>query len=250
MRLAASLHGRILRAFVLVVVLAVALGVGVGYYVVQGQVDGFVAQLVAVEAGNVARSLSRAYRSAGGWAAVDRVLADAGYRYDDGYDGEEQHGRRGEREERGTETFHVERIGIVVVDGSGTVIRDNLARLRTGTPAPELSGQRVAVTDGATGEPVGVVYMDVDRAFLATESHGLLRRVLTMTAFGSVLIAAVALAVAAWIARRITAPVTRLTEAARTVERRGDSALLPVTSADELGQMSAAFNRMATALQA
>ena len=239
--LAASLHGRILRAFVLIVVLAVVLGVGVGYYATRGQVDGFVEQLVAVEAGNVARSLSRAYRSAGGWAAVDRVLADAGYRYDggeDGEDGEERHGRGGEREEHGTETFHVERIGIVVVDGNGLVILDNMSRLRPGTPAPELSGQRVAVTDGASGPPVGAVYVDVDRAFLATESHGLLRRVLTTTALGGVLITAVALALAAWISRRITAPVTRLTEAARSVARQGDSALLPVTSGDELGQMS------------
>ena len=91
--------------------------------------------------------------------------------------------------------------------------------------------------------------MDVDRAFLATESHGLLRRVLTTTAVGGMLIAAVALALAAWTSRRITAPVTRLTEAARTVARRGDSTLLPVASGDELGQMSAAFNRMTTALQ-
>ena len=247
--LAASLHGRILRAFVFIVVLAVVLGVGVGYYVTEVQVDGFVEQLVAVEADNVARSLSRAYRSSGGWAAVDRVLADAGYRYDGREDGEEQHGRGGEREERGTETLHVERIGIVVVDGNGTVVRDNLSRLPPGTPAPELSGERVAVTDGATGQPVGAVYVDVDRAFLASESHGLLRRVLSTTALGGVLIAAVALALAAWISRRITAPVTRLTEAARTVTRRGDSALLPVTSGDELGHMSAAFNRMTTALQ-
>ncbi len=247
-RLAASLHGRILRAFVLIVVLAVVLGVGVGYYATRGQVDGFVEQLVAVEADNVARSLSRAYRSAGGWAAVDRVLADAGYRYNGGEDGEERHGRGGEREEHGSETFHVERIGIVVVDGNGTVVRDNLSRLAPGTLVPELSGQRVAVTDGASGEPVGAVYVDVDRAFLATESHGLLRRVLTTTALGGVLITAVALALAAWISRRITAPVTRLTEAARSVARQGDSALLPVTSGDELGQMSAAFNRMTTAL--
>ena len=216
-RLAGSLHGRILRAFVLIVVLAVVLGVGVGYYVTQVQVDGFVEQLVAVEADNVARSLSRAYRSAGGWAAVDRVLADAGYRYEggeDGADGEERHGRGGEREEHGTETFHVERIGIVVVDGNGVVILDNMSRLRPGTPAPELSGERVAVTDGVSGQPVGAVYVDVDRAFLATESHGLLRRVLTTTAVGGMLIAAVALALAAWTSRRITAPVTRLTEAA------------------------------------
>ena len=103
------------------------------------------------------------------------MLADAGYRYgvgEDGADGEERHGRGGERQEHGSETFHVERIGIVVVDGNGLVILDNLSRLRPGTPAPELSGQRVGVTDGASGEPVGAVYMDVDRAFLATESHG------------------------------------------------------------------------------
>ena len=93
--LAASLHGRILRAFVLIVVLAVVLAVGVGYYVTQRQMDGFVAQLIAVEAGNVARSLSRAYGSAGGWATVDQVLADAGYRY-----AEEEEGTRGPQRTR------------------------------------------------------------------------------------------------------------------------------------------------------
>ena len=244
--LAASLHGRILRAFVLIVVLAVVLAVGVGYYVTQRQMDGFVAQLIAVEAGNVARSLSRAYVSAGGWGTVDQVLADAGYRY---AEEEEGHEGRSEREEHGSETFHVERVRIVVVDGAGKAIHDNLSRLRPGAPAPELGGERVAVTDGATGHRVGDVYVDVDRAFLGTESHGLLRRILTTTALGGVLIAAVALALAAWISRRITAPVTRLTEAAGSIAQRGDSALLPITSDDELGQMSAAFNRMTNALQ-
>ena len=105
------------------------------------------------------------------------------------------------------------------------------------------------MVDEETGRSVGDVYVDVDRAFLATESHGLLRRMLTSTALGGALITAVALALAAWISHRITAPVTRLTEAARTVARQGAITLLPVTSADELGQMSAAFNRMTNALQ-
>ena len=241
-----SLHGRILRAFVLIVVLAVVLGVGVGYYVTQRQMDGFVDQLIAVEADNVARGLGRAYAASRGWATVDRVLADAGYGYDEG---EGEHEGHGEREENGSETFHVERVRIVVVDAGGLVIRDNLSLLRSGTPAPELGGERVAVVDEETGRSVGDVYVDVDRAFLATESHGLLRRMLTSTALGGALITAVALALAAWISHRITAPVTRLTEAARTVARQGAITLLPVTSADELGQMSAAFNRMTNALQ-
>ena len=245
--LAPSLHGRVLRAFALIVVLAVVLAVGVGYYVTQRQMDGFVAQLITVEADSVARSLSRAYGSSGGWRSVERVLADAGYRYSEE---EEEHEGRGEREERGgSETFHVERVRIVVDDGAGRTVHDNLSRLLPGTPAPQLGGERVAVTDGETGRRVGAVYVDVERAFLGTESHGLLRRILTTTALGGVLIAAVALAAAAWLSRRITAPVTRLTEAAGSIAQRGDMALLPVTSGDELGRMSAAFNRMTNALQ-
>ena len=242
-----SLHGRIVRAFVAVVVLAVALGVAVGYYATRNQVDGFVERLTVVEADNVARSMSRAYRSSGGWSAVDRVLADAGFRYDGGE--EAGHDRRGTHEEHGSETVHVERVRVVVVDRSGAVIHDNLSLLPPGTPAPELGGQRATVTDGVGGGPVGAVHVDVEHAFLATESHGLLRRVLTTTALGGVLIAVTALALAAWVAHRITAPVTRLTEAARNVARQGDSSILPVTSTDELGEMSAAFNRMTTALQ-
>ncbi len=243
---AASLHGRILRAFALIVVLAVALGVGVAYYVTQSQMAGFVDELIAVEAEIVARSLSRAYAAAGGWTTADRVLADAGYRYDAE---EEGHEGSGEREERGSETVHVERVRIVVVDRDGLVVHDNLSRLRPGAPAPALGGERVAVLDGEAGRPAGAVYVDVERAFLATESHGLLRRILTTTTLGGALIAAAALALAAWTSSRITAPVTRLTEAARTVARQGGSALLPITSADELGQMSAAFNRMTNALR-
>lgn len=194
----------------------------------------------------MARNLSRAYRASGGWAAVDRVLEDAGYRYETEEAGHEE---SGERDERGSETFHVERVRIVVVDAGGSVIYDNLSRLRPGAPAPALAGARATVTDGRTGRRVGDVYVDVEREFLAAESHGLLRRTLTTTALGGVVIATAALASTAWISRRISAPVTRLTEAARTVARGSGGALLPITSDDELGQMSAAFNRMTNALQ-
>ena len=247
---AGSLHGRILRAFVLIVVLTVVLSVAIGYYVTQSQLDGFVAQLAVVEAEHVARHLSREYTASAGWATVDRALADAGYLYVPESEHEEGRGERRERGDGAEESaFHIDRIRIVVVADGGAVIRDNLARLRPGARAPALGGKRATVVDRGTGRTVGYVYVDVEREFLATELHGFLRGMLSTTALGGVLLAAAALGVAAWIARRITAPVTLLTAAAKRIEQgEEDSTLLPVTSEDELGQMSDAFNRMTNAL--
>ena len=57
-----------------------------------------------------------------------------------------------------------------------------------------------------------------------------------------------AILLAAWLSRRITAPVTALTEATQAIAQ-GDTTHLPVTSSDELGQMSAAFNQMTSTLE-
>ncbi|MDE2765042.1 MAG: HAMP domain-containing sensor histidine kinase, partial [Chloroflexota bacterium] len=57
-----------------------------------------------------------------------------------------------------------------------------------------------------------------------------------------------AVLLAAWLSKRIAAPVTALTEATQAIAQ-GDTAQLPVTSSDELGRMSAAFNRMTSALE-
>ena len=59
---------------------------------------------------------------------------------------------------------------------------------------------------------------------------------------------AFAILLAAWLSRRITAPVTALTEATQAIAQ-GDTTHLPVTSSDELGQMSAAFNQMTSTLE-
>lgn len=250
-RVKGTLHARILRAFVLIVVLAVVLSVAIGYYVTQRQLEGFVAQLAAVEAENVARHLGREYTATGGWQTVDVALLDAGYLYAREGEHEEGRGERRERREGGAETaFHIDRIRIVVVTVGGAVIRDNLSRLQPGSRAPALGGERATVIERGTGRTVGYAYVDVEREFLATELHGFLRGMLGTTAVGGVLIAVVALGLAAWVARRITAPVTLLTTAAKRIEQGEDSTLLPVTSADELGQMSEAFNRMTNSLQA
>ena len=90
--------------------------------------------------------------------------------------------------------------------------------------------------------------MDVNHEFLSTESHGFLNTLLYITLIGGTLTVGIAILLAAWLSRRITAPVAALTGATQAIAQ-GDNTRLPVTSSDELGRMSAAFNRMTSALE-
>ena len=240
-----SLRWQIMGATVLVVVLTVIVSVGVGYYATQSRLGVFVDELGGEEAAHLARNLSREYTAAGGWGTLDGALSQAGYAYGGASD-------RGERSEEGegehSESLHQDQVRVVVVDIDGRVVKDNLSELEPGTAAPNLDGHREAVFDLATNRPVGHVYVDVNREFLSTESHGFLNTLLYTVLIGGALTAGVAILLAAWLSKRITAPVTALTEATRSISQ-GDTTSLPVTSSDELGSMSAAFNSMTSALE-
>ena len=239
-----SLRWRIMGSTVLVIVLTVLISVGVGYYATQSRLGVFVDEIGDDEASRLAQSLSREYTAASDWDTVDRPLSEAGYIYD----GVLQRERHEEREGESFELFHKDSIRVVIVGVDGRVVKDNLSELLPGTAAPDLDGRRETVFDLTTSQPVGHVYVDVDHEFLSTESHGFLNTLLYITGIGGMLTVGVAILLAAWLSKRITAPVTALTEATQAIAQ-GDAARLPVTSSDELGRMSAAFNRMTSALE-
>ena len=241
-----SIRWRILGAFILLIVLAVSLSVGVGYYTIQGQLNEFIGELSSEEANELARNMSREYTSSSDWETLDVFLFEAGYLYGER---EEQEGHEEGEKAESSELFHKDPIHIVIVDVKGSVIKDNYAELMRGEVAPELGGERTTIFDLGTRQPVGYVFVDVNREFLSTESHGFLEGALTSIIIGGLLTTAVAILLAAWLARRITAPVTALTQATQAIAQHGDMAMLPVTSSDELGQMSTAFNQMTSALQ-
>ena len=242
-----SLRWRIMGSTVFVIVLTVLISVGVGYYATQSRLRVFVAEIGNDEASQLAQNLSREYTTAGGWATVDRPLSEAGRLYDDDLQSE----RTKEHEEgRGEafELFHDDPIRVVIADVDGRVVKDNLSELLPGSLAPDLDGHRETVFDLTTNQPVGHVYVDVDRDLLSTESHGFLDTLLYITVIGGILTVGVAVLLAVWLSKRITAPVTALTAATQAIAQ-GDTAQLPVTSSDELGQMSTAFNQMTSALE-
>ena len=239
-----SLRWRIMGSIVLVIVLTVLISVSVGYYATQSRLGVFVDEIGDDEASRLARSLSREYTAAGGWETVDRPLSEAGYIYD----GVLQRERSEESKGESSELFHKDPIRVVIASVDGRVVNDNLSELLPGTTAPDLDGHRETVFDLTTDQPVGHVYVDVNHELLSTESHGFLNTLLYITLIGGALTAGVAILLAAWLSKRITAPVTALTEATQAIAQ-GDTARLPVTSSDELGKMSAAFNRMTSTLE-
>ena len=241
-----SLRWRIMGSTVFVVVLTVLISVAVGYYATQTRLDVFVEQIGDDEAVQLARNLSREYTAAGGWETVDGTLSEAGYIYD-GIRTSERHAE-GEGGGESSESFHKERIQVVITGVDGLVVKDNTSDLLPGTAASELDGRRETVFDLTANEPVGYVYVDVNREFLSNESHGFLSTLLYITLIGGALTTGVAILLAAWLSKRITAPVKALTEATQGIAQ-GDTAHLPVTSSDELGRMSAAFNQMASDLE-
>ncbi len=242
-----TLRWRITRLLIIVIALTVAWNLAASYYTIQRQFDAFVSGLGRVEAGALARQLSRAYTAENGWDAVDMALLALGYLYE--HETESREGHEGESSREGDEGFHIERIRVVIVDSAGRVIRDNFSQLEIGEMSPALSGQPRSILDLRTGRTVGFVYVDVNQNFLETESISFLRELLLSFVGSGLLILIIALSLATSLSRRITAPISALTKATRAIAQREDATLLPVTSNDELGQMSATFNQMTSSLQ-
>ena len=239
-----SLRWRIMASIVFVVILTVVTSVGLGYYATQSRLDVFVDRIGNDEAVRLARNLSREYTASGGWTTVESTLSEAGY----SYDGAEGGKRSEESEGEHSESFGHDRVRIVIADVDGRVVADNQSDLPPGTVVSDLDGHRETVFDLAANQPVGHVYVDVNQELLSTESHGFLRTLLYITLIGGVVTAGVVILLTLWLSKRITAPVTALTEATQAIAQ-GDTARLPVTSSDELGKMSAAFNWMTAALE-
>ena len=239
-----SLRWRIMGSTVLVIVLTVLASIGVGYYATQSRMGEFVDRIGNDEASRLARSLSREYTAAGSWETADEALSQAGYFY--GRDALKAQSEESEREH--SESPHHDRVRVVIAGVDGRVVNDNLSELAPGGTATDLDGRRETVFDLRSSQPVGHVYVDVNHEFLSSESHGFLSTLLYITVIAGILTAGLAVMLAAWLSKRITAPVAALTEATQAIAH-GDSAWLPVRSGDELGRMSEAFNQMTSALE-
>lgn len=242
-----SLRWRIFSLLILMIVLTASISLALSYFAAQRQFNLFVRELSRREADRLGARLSSAFTASMGWETLDDALAEAGYDYED--EAADHAEGEGESEAATSEDFHIDRIRIVVADMDGRVIADNFDELATGNLLPSLAGERREIRDLRKNIAVGFAYVDVHQSFLETESLGFVQDLLASSAIGGALTVAVAAALAASLSKVITAPVTALTKAAQAIAQQESATLLPVSSSDELGKMSAAFNQMTGALQ-
>ncbi|MFK7802181.1 MAG: sensor histidine kinase [Anaerolineae bacterium] len=242
-----SLRWRILGSFIFVVLLTALLTIGVSYWNTQRQLAEFTAEIGSEEAEFLAQFLSQEYTFTNGWNNVEQILFDTGYYFDEALIVDEFQISSDE-----IATFFIEPPSrVVVLDITDHVIVDSAKVLEVGTQLTdsESLGESDLVYDLRTREQVGTVFVEINPDFLVDESANFLADTLFTTLIGGLITAIIVSLLAAWFAQRITAPVTALTEATLALAEQGQAELLPVTSTDELGQMSQAFNRMTTSLQ-
>ena len=132
---------------------------------------------------------------------------------------------------------------LLIADATGRVLIDS---------AGEVTGQTLgeaALNAGApvivNGRRVGTVLVGAELGLYDAEQRAFIAGVTTSVALSALLAGAAALVVGLVIAAQITGPVRELTVAAERIAGGDLSQRVPVRSQDELGQMSAAFNRMA-----
>ncbi len=129
---------------------------------------------------------------------------------------------------------------IVIYDSEGELIGDELDE--------DVLIQATPLWDTSRTESIGSLIVAVGSGYYNAQQSAFLDGVMWSTAISGVLAGLFALAVGWMVARRITAPVTALTAASEGLANGRLQTRLPVTSTDELGQMSAAFNKMADEL--
>jgi len=233
-----SLRWRILGAFILIIVFTILFSTGVGYWREGGRLGEYATK---IRESDLAGVLSRTYTEDKSWERIEPVLIRAGLLIDAA--------KLREAKAAGKDLSVVMPIRAVVRDVDGNVIADTFSNSAQAADVPQEEGETATVVDFDTDQVVGTVALSINRAFLAAETRQFLIKSLNPTAIGGSITAVVALLLAVWLSRRITAPVIALTQATQAIVEGGDTQHLPVTSADELGQMSASFNQMMTSLQ-
>ena len=235
-----SLYIKLMAAFVLVVLSGTVLTAFLANRTATGELDVFVSQAADRQAHRIAPILNTYYSRVGSWEGVSDFFS----------------GRLPERPIGGggnqTRARGRARIGIladnrlILADQDRVVIFDSMDALEGKVLDASLidSSQPLVVNGSMAGFLVVGRTEDnsLERAFLSRVNRGIL--------FAALGAGALALVVAAVLARQLVSPLRRLTAAAQGIASGDLSQRVEPSGVDEIGQLANTFNDMATKLQA
>jgi two-component system, OmpR family, sensor histidine kinase BaeS len=138
---------------------------------------------------------------------------------------------------------------LLVADREDWVVYDSLGEFEGEQLPPKLVKNGAILWDYDEDEPIGTAIIAAGPGYYSAQEAAFLDGVTWSLLISGVIAGIIALLVGWVIARRVTAPVTALTEATHRIAGGQWDERLPVDSEDELGQMSTAFNAMATSLE-
>lgn len=247
-----SLRTRLILSFVVIIIATIGSFALLGRLSINQWFNNMVVEMGREFAQRSALFFSLYYAEHGSWEGVEDIVMDSrglgenrlgpGQGNDTGTGPPElQGGFPG----RGFFTPRDERL--LLLDASGELVYDsNPDAGPVGTLiAHQDAGVQILVED----EVVGTVIAASSTGVLTGVQQTYLSNVNRFVLFGGVLAILVAIAWGAWLAVRIVSPVKALSEASLKLAGGDYSQRIPVTSEDELGEMTQAFNRMASELE-
>ncbi len=225
----AALALKLTLAFLAVGIIAIALVAGL----IRFQTESEIGRLVYDRnIGSLTDLLANYYARSGDWAGVEAIF---------------------ERGHSGGAQLDWRQYSVALIDNSGQVIYGR-GEFAAGQSLPTRTVQR-ALPIEVEGKAAGRLLVSStvaprrgDRVPADSPEASLLQRLGNVTLYSTLGAVAVALLLAALLARSITKPIRELTAATTAVAEGRLGAQVPVRSKDELGQLAAAFNHMSSDL--
>ncbi|MCP4138948.1 MAG: HAMP domain-containing protein [Chloroflexi bacterium] len=138
---------------------------------------------------------------------------------------------------------------LLIADYEGIVIYDSEGEREADALSEPMLEEGAWLWDYKKDEEIGTVIVATGEGYYSAQEEIFLNSVSRTLVVSGFAAGAAALLVGLLFARKITSPVTALTDATHNIANGHWDERLPVQTDDELGQMSAAFNAMAEALE-
>lgn len=257
------LRTRLLLAFVAIILLTIVLSSAAATYFTRRELRQFTTEIAQEDAFLLAETISYEYFYFRNWETVPQIMSNLGYLpsaavYAEILEGEIYEEGIIIQEAEFAEDFALAINELsafeyapnraIVYDLDDNIIFDSFASLETDDLYDNPETAIAPIIDYRTSTQIGEVIVYADQAFFAEETLSFLTDTLRSTAIGGALSALLALLLGAWLANRISRPITALTQAATDLAQGKTTGSLPVHSNDELGQMSTAFNQLTDSL--